>query len=73
MGMSSNTEMTRATIRIFSGPMRSPNLPSLGALSKAATPGTEAIMPLIKAILPTLPASSRTYSVNIGAMDPVAT
>ncbi|MNN77768.1 hypothetical protein D3C81_1942620 [compost metagenome] len=30
-------------------------------------------MPLINAILLTFPASSRTYSVKIGAIDPVAT
>ena len=56
----------------LSGPIRSPSLPSRGALSRAATPGTEAIMPLIKATLLTLPASSRTYSVRMG-IEPVAT
>ena len=60
IGISSRTETTSAQIRIFSGPTRSPSFPSRGALSSAATPGTEAISPLINAILLTLPARSRT-------------
>ncbi|SVK54388.1 Uncharacterised protein [Acinetobacter baumannii] len=55
-----------------SGPMRSPSLPSRGALINAATPGTEAISPLINARLWVTPAKSRTYSVRIGAIEPVA-
>ncbi|MDI5035934.1 hypothetical protein MJM43_29675, partial [Salmonella enterica subsp. enterica serovar Montevideo] len=42
-----STEIISATIRIFSGPILSPSLPSRGALSNAATPGTDAIIPLI--------------------------
>ena len=60
-------------MRIFSGPIRSPSRPRRGALIRAATPGTEAIIPLINAILPMSPLRSRTYSVRIGAIDPVAT
>ena len=48
--INSSTEKISAVIRIFSGPIRSPSLPSRGALSSAATPGTEAIIPLIKAM-----------------------
>ncbi|MNV76321.1 hypothetical protein D3C71_1696630 [compost metagenome] len=72
MGISNSTDTISINTRMRSGPIRSPSLPNRGALISAATPGTEAIRPLTKARLWILPAKSRTYSVRIGAMDPVA-
>lgn len=60
-------------IRMRSGPILSPNLPNLGALISADTPGMAAIIPLIKAKFCVCPAKSRTNSVSIGDTDPVAT
>ncbi|CAB1228938.1 hypothetical protein FB6_4998 [Serratia marcescens] len=61
-----------AAIRMRAVPMRSPSRPRRGADISAAMPGTAAIMPLTKAILLTLPDSSRMNSVRIGLMEELA-
>ncbi|MNH15242.1 hypothetical protein D3C79_748520 [compost metagenome] len=61
-----------AAIRMRAVPIRSPSRPRRGAETNAAIPGTAAIMPLIKAILPLSPDKSLMNSVRIGLMEELA-
>ncbi|MOA27600.1 hypothetical protein D3C78_1484840 [compost metagenome] len=61
-----------AASRMRAVPIRSPSRPRRGAEINAATPGTAAIMPLIKAILPLSPDNSFINSVSIGLMEELA-
>ncbi|MOA39279.1 hypothetical protein D3C78_1610420 [compost metagenome] len=61
-----------AANKIRAVPIRSPSRPRRGADINAATPGTAAIMPLIKARLPLSPDKSLINSVSIGLIDELA-
>ncbi|MNI79819.1 hypothetical protein D3C81_1691000 [compost metagenome] len=58
-------------MRIRSVPTRSPNLPSRGAEISADIPGTEAISPLRKAILPLSGTIDLINSARMGPIDPL--